>query len=198
MDLYYLISIILIGLLMGAVGYLAVFQHQNLQVLRDLCDLRQNAIDNFRAELKIKTAYQIELASDLNDIIQAVQQFFRRHNHLQEEPAKEQESIREELTKQTAINNDLAQELSKLLVQDQALEEKLAKFHQQEQHLEELMANNFELQCKLQRLEERNVELEYAINLESISMIEGYEERDKLFSAIDDVRRSLTRILNAA
>ena len=198
MEPLYFLSIGVIGSLIGVVVYLFITQHRSLRTLRDLCDLRQNAIDNYRAELKIKTAYQIELASDLNDIIQAVQQFFRRHNHLQEEPAKEQESIREELTKQTAINNDLAQELSKLLVQDQALEEKLAKFHQQEQHLEELMANNFDLQGKLQRLEERNVELEYAINLESISMIQGYEEQNKLYSAIDDVRRSLTRILNPA
>jgi hypothetical protein len=29
-------------------------------------------------------------------------------------------------------------------------------------------------------------------------MIEGYEEKDKLYGAIDDVRRSLTRILNSA
>ena len=198
MELVYLIYIILIGALVGVAGYLFLSQHRHLQVLRDLCALRQNALDTYREELKVRIAYQIELATDLNDIIQAVQQFFRRHNDLQEAPRSEQEVLREELTKQQTINDDLAQELSKLLSQNQALEEKVVKFLKQEQRLEEVMANNFELRDKLQRLEERNVELEYAINLESISMIEGYEEKDKLYGAIDDVRRSLTRILNSA
>jgi len=198
MELVYLISIIIIGSLGGLISYLFLVQQRNLNILRDLCDLRQNALDGCREELKVKVASQIELAADLNEIIQAVQRFFQRYNHLQAKPAMEEAHLREALNKQQAINEDLVQELSKLLSQNQVIEGKVAKLNEQERRLEEVMLQNFELRDKVQRLEERNVELEYAINLESISMIQSYEEQDKLFNAIDDVRRSLTRILNPA
>ena len=55
-----------------------------------------------------------------------------------------------------------------------------------------------ELRMANRKLTDRNMDLEYAINLECISMIESYQAENKLFSAIDDVRRSLTRILNTA
>jgi len=79
-----------------------------------------------------------------------------------------------DLKRMQIINEDLAEELGKLV------------------------QINYDLKLQVDQLQERNDELEYAINLESISMLEKYQAQGKLFSAINNVRRSLTRILNPA
>ena len=189
-----IISVIIIG----AIGGIIILQHRNLRVLRDLCELRQNAIDCYREELKVKIALQLALANEVNGVIQATQSFYRRYQRLREAPKLEQATLTAELTNAQAVNEDLVQEFSKLLLHNQTLEGHVSRLREKEKRLEDVMLDNFDLRSKLQKLEQRNQEVEYALNLESISMIEGYDARDKLYTAIDDVRRSLTRILNTA
>ena len=188
----------LLGIIIGAVGLIIILQHRNLRLLRDLCELRQNSIDCYRDELKLKIAFQLALANEVNGVIQATQRFYQRYQRLREAPQYEQGVIMAELTKAQTVNEDLVQEFSKLLLHNQTIEGHVSRLREKEKRLEDVMLDNFELRTKLQKLEERNQEVEYALNLESISMIEGYDERDKLYTAIDDVRRSLTRILNSA
>ena len=188
----------ILGIIIGAVGLIIILQHRNLRLLRDLCELRQNSIDCYRDELKLKIAFQLALANEVNGVIQATQRFYQRYQRLREAPQHEQGVIMAELTKAQTVNEDLVQEFSKLLLHNQTIEGHVSRLREKEKRLEDVMLDNFELRTKLQKLEERNQEVEYALNLESISMIEGYDERDKLYTAIDDVRRSLTRILNSA
>jgi len=192
------IIIPILGIIIGAVGLIIILQHRNLRLLRDLCELRQNSIDCYRDELKLKIAFQLALANEVNGVIQATQRFYQRYQRLREAPQYEQGVIMAELTKAQTVNEDLVQEFSKLLLHNQTIEGHVSRLREKEKRLEDVMLDNFELRTKLQKLEERNQEVEYALNLESISMIEGYDERDKLYTAIDDVRRSLTRILNSA
>jgi ribosome-associated translation inhibitor RaiA len=192
------IIIPILGIIISAIGLIIILQHRNLRLLRDLCELRQNSIDCYRDELKLKIAFQLALANEVNGVIQATQRFYQRYQRLREAPQYEQGVIMAELTKAQTVNEDLVQEFSKLLLHNQTIEGHVSRLREKEKRLEDVMLDNFELRTKLQKLEERNQEVEYALNLESISMIEGYDERDKLYTAIDDVRRSLTRILNSA
>ena len=193
------IILILVGIVgIGIVSIIIIFQHRILCSLRDLCELRQNSIDCYREELKVKIAFQLALASEVEGVIRATERFYQRYQRIREAPAKEQEILYGELSKANAINEDLVQEFSKLILHNQNLEEQLSKLKEKERRLEDIMLDNYDLRAKLQKIEARNQEVEYALNLESVSMIEGYDERDKLYSAIDDVRRSLTRILNPA
>jgi uncharacterized membrane-anchored protein YhcB (DUF1043 family) len=198
MDLVSLLILLIVGIAIGAVSILLYSQYRHLRVVRDLCDLRANALDLHRDELKVKTAIQLTLSQELTDTVQQLQKFYHRYQRLRDAPAKEQAILYTELRKAQAINDDLSTEMSKLFAHNMALEAQVDGLKQQERRLGEVLTANFDLRAKLQKLEARNVELEYAINLESISMIEGYDARDKLYSAIDDVRRSLTRILNTA
>jgi len=198
MDSLSLFILIILSVVMGAVSVLLYSQHRHLRVLCDLCDLRKNALDLHRDELKVKTAIQLALAQELTETIQLTQRFYRRYERLREAPAKEQEILYSELRKAHTINDNLDTELTKLFARNMELQEQLAHLKKQEQRLGELITENFFLRTKLQKLEARNEEVEYALNLESVSMIEGYDARDKLHFAIDDVRRSLTRILNTA
>lgn len=205
MDFLSILFISVISALGAIIAYLLRSQHQTLQILRDLSELRQNALDDQRAMLKEKTCYQLEVAKELAETIQAVQRFYHRYQIIQSAPTHEYEVLMGELKKQQAINDDLTAELSKILCKDDLLEEQARVLRQKEQRIEDLLCHNAELreinsrdQAQLQKINSRNQELEYAINLESVSMIEEYDAKDKLYTAIDDVRRSLTRILNSA
>ena len=112
------------------------------------------------------------------------------------------ESEYTELYNLRSVNEDLTIEFAKVLQRNHEFETEIHKMHQELEQYQigkfELRQENIRLSTTNRKLQERNDELEYAINLESISMLEGYQERDKLFGAINDVRRSLTRILNPA
>ncbi len=138
---------------------------------------------------------QLQVSKELDDVIRKIRAFIIRYRELRDK-IREQEPIQTALTNLRAINDDFAIEISKLLEENQALKEELTQLKHENKQIDSLMVENFKLRTRNQELEARNQDLEYAINLESISMIESYQERDKLFSAIDDVRRSLTRILN--
>ncbi len=198
MDFLYVLFISIIGALGATIACLLRSQHQTLQVLRDLSELRQNALDDQRAVLKEKTCFQLEVAKELAETIQAVQRFYHHYERLKAAPTHDQEILASELQKQQVVNHDLTTELSKMLSKDDLLEEQASALQQQERRIGDLLCHNAEVREQLQKIQARNQELEYAINLESVSMIEDYDTRDKLYTAIDDVRRSLTRILNPA
>ena len=198
MELAILLTCIIAGIAIGDISYILWTQHRQLNELRDLCELRQNTLDDQREVLKEKIGFQLEVAKVLTETIQAVQQFYHRYQRIKDAPQYEQEVLASELQKQQAINDDLTTALSKLLTKNDQLEAQVSLFRKQEQQLADLISDKVELREQLQKVQARNQELEYAINLESVSMIEGYDARDKLYTAIDDVRRSLTRILNTA
>jgi ribosome-associated translation inhibitor RaiA len=198
MDSLYILLISVIGTLGAITAYLLWSQLQTFQTVRDLSELRQNALDDQRAALKEKTCFQLEVAKELAETIQAVQRFYHHYERIKAVPAHEQEILACELRKQQAINDDLTEELSKMLNKNDLFEEQTIAMRQQEHRIEDLLSHNAELRGQLQKVNARNEELEYAINLESVSMIEDYDSHDKLYTAIDDVRRSLTRILNSA
>lgn len=140
-------------------------------------------------------------------MLAGVRVFLERFNHLQQENEELKakyitKSEYTELYNLRSVNEDLTIEFAKVLQRNYEFETEIHKMHQELEQYQigkfELRQENIRLSTTNRTLQERNNELEYAINLESISMLEGYQERDKLFGAINDVRRSLTRILNPA
>ncbi|MHA1651019.1 MAG: hypothetical protein ACTSYB_12560 [Candidatus Helarchaeota archaeon] len=193
MDLIVFLSI---GILFSIFAVILTIQHRRaLQFYKQLSDLRQNSVNYYRNIIKHRTMAQLQVSKELDDVIRKVRAFIIRYRELRDK-IREQEPIQTALTNLRAINEDFAIEISKLLEENQALKEELTQLKHENKQIDSLMVENFKLRTRNQELEARNQDLEYAINLESISMIESYQERDKLFSAIDDVRRSLTRILN--
>jgi len=144
------------------------------------------------------------LRKELDDVIRYVRQFILDYHRIRRELAN-REDVSAALRKVREINEDLVHEFSKILEENSHLNEMVAQLKAEaaegaklREEICELRMDHTNLLKKYEKLQARNQDLEYAINLESISMIEAYQERDKLFSAIDDVRRSLTRILNPA
>jgi hypothetical protein len=198
MEFFTIPFICIISALGSIVAFLLYSQHRALRSLRDLSELRQNVLEDQRMALKEKTRFQLEVAKELVETIQAVQRFYHRYERLRVAPNHEYEVLMGELQNQQAINDDLTAELAKMLNKDILLEEQGNALRQKDRRIEDLINVNVELRGQLQKVNQRNQELEYALNLESVSMIEDYDAQDKLYSAIDDVRRSLSRILNPA
>ncbi|MHA1277195.1 MAG: hypothetical protein ACTSQ8_08410 [Candidatus Helarchaeota archaeon] len=192
--------IIIIGMIIGMVlTIIGVQIIRDKAYLQDLAQLRFNALEICRLELRAHNEEKGVLCKKLDNVLDVLQRFLVTHQKLQER----EETIRARLVKAQTINGDLTSELAKVLTENSDLQDEITKLKGQLKDLEEFRRENIELRInnramviKNQKLMERNHELEYAINLESISMIESYQERGKLFNAIDDVRRSLTRVLN--
>ena len=174
---------------------------RNNRLIRGLADLRQGSSDFYRNELRNKTGKQLELVKEIDLLIQGVRALYWRYKTQRETLVKTERILKET----SEIKDILACELSESLEENRILVTENTNLLNVKQDFEAALAQKLELQVRVEdlievnrKLLERNAELEYAINLESISMIEGYQAQNKLFSAIDDVRRSLTRILNPA
>jgi len=202
---------ILLGILsmclLGAFGGFIFLHWQKIKVLKDLCDLRQNSTDFYRIESATHAGVHVKIKKEVDLMLAGVRVFLERFNHIQQENEDLRakyitEAKSAEITNLRLVNEDLTFEFAKVLQCNHEYEE---DDHNLRQELEQYQIEKFELRQENIRLstlnrkiQERNNELEYAINLESISMLEKYQEQDKLFGAINDVRRSLTRILNPA
>lgn len=201
-----LLIFILGAALTGALGTLLLIQHRNLAILRDLCELKQNSADYYRSQLRDRIAVHQKLSKEVDATLEGVRVILRRCEELEAQNDKlRQGSAIGEVKKLRKVNEDMTHEFTKLLQLNHTLKERIEALECENQTIEkfnlekfELRQENIRLSMTNRKLAERNNDLEYAINLESISMIEDYQQRNKLFSAIDDVRRSLSRILEPA
>ncbi|MFX1293382.1 MAG: hypothetical protein ACFFD2_00790 [Promethearchaeota archaeon] len=192
--------IILISIFGGFLTIFITHHHHLIQIIQDLCDLRQNFVKYYQHQLKCYTDEQVYLPKVADEIIKSVQRLIHQHK----------DSF--ELEKVRRINEELIEECSILLKENYILRDELTILREENKKIEfltveninlcyrneELKMRNEELKMRNEELKMRNEELEYAINLESISMIEDLEARDILFDVFDNVRRSLNRILDPA
>ena len=192
---------------MGVFGYFIFLSQQKIKTLRDLSDLRQNSVDFYRTESISHSEVYGKIRHEVDLMLAGVRVFLERFNHLQQENEELKakyitESEYTELYNLRSVNEDLTIEFAKVLQRNHEFETEIHKMHQELEQYQigkfELRQENIRLSTTNRKLQERNDELEYAINLETISMLEKYQAEDKLFGAITDVRRSLTRILNPA
>ena len=145
-------------------------QRRNLSLSTHLSELRQNSIDYYRTQSRTPTQQHFNFIKDVDEVIFGFRQFYNHYRIV----LRKNGAQYSDLKRMQIINEDLVEELGNLV------------------------QINYDLKLQVDQLQERNDELEYAINLESISMLEKYQAQGKLFSAINNVRRSLTRILNPA
>ena len=195
------LMIIIWAILGGLLSALLVQSRRTIAYHRELSALRRNAADIARFELQGRIADQRQLQGYVDGIMTDVHGFLKNYNRLRR---TEQES-RQALGEVRRINADHTTEFAKLLQRYHAMEAATQQLRTRAALLASAQEENLALQIRVRalaaenaKLAERNLDLEYAINLESVSMIESYQERDKLFCAIDGVRRSLIRILNPA
>lgn len=194
--------IIILGIVpVIAFGIVMLIHFRNRVILQDLCDLRQNSIDYYRVQLKARTAAELQVSSRLDVVIQDYRNVITRFQVLKRAFLKR----KNELLNAKRVSEDLTQELAKVLQQQHLFEAQIHDSTSVSEDMEAIHVEKFELRQQVIRLTNeirqlrvRNEELEYAINLESISMLEKYQEQGKLFQAIDAVRRSLTRVLYPA
>ncbi len=201
---------ILSTVLTSGLGAFLLLRRRKITALQDLCSLRKNSMAYYRAELTSQTHAYKTLMGKYTTMTQGMQIFLRQYNALTREFGRlrtqaAQAPRHEDLAQMRTVNEDLTYEFAKVLQRNHEFEEQICELRAHYEDVEQIAIEKFELRQQLIRLEnanrqlsERNEELEYAINLESISMLETYQEQNKLFGAIDDVRRSLTRILNPA
>jgi hypothetical protein len=194
------------SILTGLLGIVLYLQHQRLVVLRDLCELRQSSADLYRAQYQTQLQAQSKLIAEAEALYRSSKTILGDYTRLERKNAVlRAHSAPAELTRLQKVNEDLTLECAKLVQHNHTLEHQMKSLEAENAAIEQIQVQKFELRQRTislelenRKLQERNEELEYAINLESISMLESYQARDKLFSTIDDVRRSLTRILNPA
>ncbi|MHA1266182.1 MAG: hypothetical protein ACTSRS_13195 [Candidatus Helarchaeota archaeon] len=180
------ILIILLLLLIGWIGT-SFFYYRRIQVLQDLCELRRNATTFYRIIFHDYKVLYHKLTRDVDTALKGAQILVQRFLRLRLQNLRLNETVTRasrKIEKMQEVNESLALEFAKVLQQNHVLEKEVTRLQ--------------ERLVEMDRLAERNEELEYALNLESISMLEKYQSQDKLFNAIEDVRRSLTRILNPA
>ena len=200
------LGIVSIGLL-GVFGVFFFQSQQKIKMLQDLSDLRQNATDFYRVESVALTEVHGRIKGEVDQMLAGVSVFLERFNRMQQENKELKikyltESNASEVSNLRLVNEDLTFEFAEVLQRNHEYEENNHNLRQELEQYQiakfELRQENIRLSTTNRTLQERNNELEYAINLESISMLEKYQAEDKLFGAITDVRRSLTRILNPA
>lgn len=196
-----IILIILSTAVVALLGVIALTQQRRIATLRDLSTLKQNSADLHRLQLKEQLAANLKIVRGLDGISQDYQKFFLRYKALQKR-------IREHkigLMQARHVNEDLTHEFSKSLQSHHKLEEELEELKERLSTMQfekfeksELRQEIIRLSLENRKLKDRNEDLEYALNLESVSWLESLQERELLYSAIDDVRRSLIRVLNPA
>lgn len=173
-------------------------------MLTDLCGLRGNVIDYYRSQYLDQVDTHTRIRQEVDMIYRGAKVLLQRYHTLEQENCLlKQQSPSSEIDRLRKINEELTIEFAKILQLNHVYENQISELQDKIESIDTLQLEKFELRqenirlgIENRKLRERNNDLEYAINLESVSMLEAYQDRDKLFGAIDDVRRSLTRILN--
>jgi len=194
--------ILLFGVLFGLTSFMIIFLlHKNMQYYKGLSDLRQNSQAIYERRVKDQVRENLQLSHETDQIVERVKVLIQKHLKLRHD----YENLRAESDQVAQLNETLTNECFRLVQQNLQSDERISELQCIREDFEALVSQKLALQVQYeatlghnQKLTERNNELEYAINLESISRIEGLEAQNKLYSAIDDVRRSLTRILTPA
>jgi hypothetical protein len=196
-----LFILMILSVLASFTIWITLRQRRDLEYLRDLCDLRGNALTYHRMRLDRPYSGAVFSKADLDKLSLHFKRFVQRYQKLTQ-IHKDQEL---ELQRSQRVNTDLVEQLGESLDENRALQTQLNSLRRESAELEafaidyaEIQAENKALRITNARLLQRNQDLEYAINLESISMIEKYESDGKLLSVINDIRRSLSRVLNPA
>jgi ribosome-associated translation inhibitor RaiA len=194
--------VLLSGILFGITSFVIILLlHLNNKYYKDLSELRQNAVAIYEGRLKDQAEENLQLSRETDQIIDRVRVLIQKHLRLQ----RDFDKLRLETDQVAQLNETLTNECFRLVQQTLQSDEQASELECIHEDFKELVSQKLALQVQYEasletnrKLTERNNELEYAINLESISRVEGLEAQNKLYSAIDDVRRSLTRILTPA
>jgi len=187
------------GILFGITSFIIIhLLHSNNRYYKDLSELRQNAVAIAERRIRDQVEENLRFSCEMDQIIPQVKVLIQKYLKVQ----REHEHIHLKSDRITQQNEALTNECFHLVRQNIESEEQISHLRAD---FEALVQQKVTLQTQYEqnlktiaKLTERNNELEYAINLESISRIEGLEAQNKLYGAIDDVRRSLTRILSPA